>query len=42
MAHVDPSIAHTVWKVGATIGAIVVLGVGLLRRRRLRRAPDRV
>jgi predicted tellurium resistance membrane protein TerC len=41
MAHVDPSMAHMVWKVGAAIGAIVVLGVGLLRRRRLRRAPDR-
>jgi YjbE family integral membrane protein len=43
MGAVDPSIAHTVWIVGATIGAIVVLGVGLLRRRWLRRsAPDQV
>jgi YjbE family integral membrane protein len=41
MRLIDPAMAHIVWRIGATIGAIVVLAIGLLRRRWLRRsAPD--
>jgi len=32
--NIDPAHAHTVWLVGATLGALFVLGVGLVRRRR--------
>jgi len=43
MRSIDPAMAHTVWRIGAMIGAIVVLAIGLLRRRWLRRsAPDQV
>lgn len=39
--NLDPSMAHTVGLAGAALGAIFVLGVGLVRRRWLRRsAPD--
>jgi YjbE family integral membrane protein len=39
----DPATAHTVWIVGATLGALFVIFVGFLRRRRLRRsAPDQI
>ena len=41
MGNVDPAHAHTVWLVGATLGALFVIGVGLGRRRwRRRTAPD--
>ena len=41
--HLDPAMAHKVWIVGATIGALLVVVVGLLRRRYHRRsAPDRI
>jgi YjbE family integral membrane protein len=40
-SNIDPAMEHTVWKVGAILGAVFVLAVGLLRRRWLRRsAPD--
>jgi YjbE family integral membrane protein len=40
-SNIDPGMEHTVWKVGAILGAVFVLAVGLLRRRWLRRsAPD--
>ena len=39
----DPVMAHTVWIVGASLGALFVIFVGFLRRRRLRRsAPDQI
>ena len=42
-ANLDPSTAHTVWMVGATLGALFVVGAGLVRRRLLRRsAPDQI
>ena len=31
--HLDPAMAHNVWVAGATIGALLVVAVGLLRRR---------
>jgi YjbE family integral membrane protein len=38
---VDPAAAHTVWMIGATLGALFVVAAGLVRRRWLRRsAPD--
>ncbi|HXG79597.1 MAG TPA: TerC family protein [Methyloceanibacter sp.] len=38
---IDPAMAHTVWIVGATLGALFVIAAGLVRRRLLRRsAPD--
>jgi len=37
----DPATAHMVWKVCAVLGAVFVLCVGMVRRRLLRRAPDR-
>lgn len=41
--HLDPAMAHKFWIAGATIGALLVVVVGLLRRRYHRRsAPDRV
>jgi YjbE family integral membrane protein len=40
-SHLDPAISHTAHLVGAGLGAIFVLAVGMLRRRWLRRsAPD--
>ncbi|MGH6734512.1 MAG: TerC family protein [Methyloceanibacter sp.] len=36
----DPAMAHSAWIIGATLGALFVLGVGLARRR-WRREPDR-
>jgi YjbE family integral membrane protein len=42
-ANLDPAAAHTVWMIGATLGALFVVGAGLVRRRWLRRsAPDQV
>jgi YjbE family integral membrane protein len=42
-AHLDSTSAHTVWMIGATLGALFVVFVGLVRRRWLRRsAPDQV
>ena len=42
-ANLDPASAHTIATIGATLGALLVVGIGLLRRRRLRRsAPDQV
>ena len=42
-ANLDPATAHTVWLVGATLGALFVVGAGLVRRRWLRRsAPDQI
>lgn len=42
-ANLDPAAAHTVWMVGATLGALFVVGAGLVRRRWLRRsAPDQI
>ena len=42
-AYIEPSMAHTVSTIGAVLGAVFVLAVGMLRRRRLRReAPDEV
>ena len=42
-ANLDPASAHTVAIIGATLGALFVVGVGLLRRRWLRRsAPDQI
>jgi YjbE family integral membrane protein len=41
MGHLDPTTAHTVGLAGAAFGAVLVLSVGLIRRRWLRRsAPD--
>lgn len=37
--HLDPATAHTVALVSATLGALFVVGTGLVRRR-MRRAPD--
>jgi len=40
---VDPAAAHTIWMIGATLGALFVVGAGLVRRRWLRRsAPDQI
>jgi YjbE family integral membrane protein len=42
-ANLDPQSAHTVWMVGATLGALFVVCAGLVRRRLLRRsAADQV
>jgi YjbE family integral membrane protein len=42
-ANLDPAAAHTVWMVGATLGALFVIGAGLVRRRWLRRsAADQI
>ena len=41
-AFLDPATAHTVWIVGATLGALFVIFVGFLRRRWFRRAPDQI
>lgn len=38
--HLDPSTAHLVGLGAAAFGALLVVGVGLVRRRWLRRAPD--
>lgn len=41
--HLDPATAHRVHFAGAAVGAILVLLIGMLRRRKIRRsAPDRV
>jgi YjbE family integral membrane protein len=41
--HLDPATAHRVHFAGAAVGAILVLLIGMLRRRWIRRsAPDRV
>jgi YjbE family integral membrane protein len=41
--NLDAAAAHTVWITGATLGALFVVGVGLVRRRWLRRsAPDQI
>ncbi len=39
-AHLDPDAAHRVWMIGATLGALFVICVGLVLRRRSRRAPE--
>ena len=39
-AYVEPSMSHTVSTIGAVLGAVVVLAVGMLRRRLRREAPD--
>ena len=42
-ANLDPAAAHTVWMVAAMLGALFVIGVGLVRRRWLRRsAADQI
>lgn len=42
-ANLDPATTHTVWIIGATLGALFVVGAGLVRRRWLRRsAPDQI
>jgi len=43
-ANLDTATAHTAWIDGATLGALFVVGVGMLRRRGLRRrcAPDQI
>ncbi|HSD93147.1 MAG TPA: TerC family protein [Methyloceanibacter sp.] len=41
-AHLDPTSAHTVWIIGATLGALFVVFAGLVRRRLRRSAPDQV
>ena len=42
-ANLDPATAHTAWIIGATLGALFVVGAGLVRRRWLRRsAPDQI
>jgi YjbE family integral membrane protein len=42
-ANLDPASTHTVWIIGATLGAFFVIGVGMVRRRWLRRsAPDQI
>jgi YjbE family integral membrane protein len=41
--NLDAAGAHTVWITGATLGALFVVGVGLVRRRWMRRsAPDQI
>lgn len=41
--NLDAAAAHTVWLTGATLGALFVVGVGLVRRRWMRRsAPDQI
>jgi YjbE family integral membrane protein len=42
-ANLDPATAHTVLMLGATLGALFVIGAGMVRRRWLRRsAPDQI
>ncbi len=42
-ANLDPAAAHTVWMIAATLGALSVVGAGLVRRRWMRRsAPDQI
>ena len=41
-AHLNPETAHTVWIAAAACGALLVVGVGLLRRRMGRRASDQI
>ena len=42
-ANLDPATAHTAWIIGATLGALFVVGAGLVRRRWLRpSAPDQI
>ena len=42
-ANLDPATAHMAWIIGATLGAMFVVGAGLVRRRWLRRsAPDQI
>jgi predicted tellurium resistance membrane protein TerC len=42
-ANLDPAAAHTVWMIGATLGALSVVAAGLVRRRWMRRsAPDQI
>jgi len=42
-ANLDPATAYTVWIIGATLGALFVVGAGMVRRRWLRRsAPDQI
>jgi YjbE family integral membrane protein len=43
-ANLDPATAHAVWITGATLGALFVVGAGMVRRRWLRRrcAPDQI
>lgn len=42
-ANLDPATVHTVWIIGATLGALFVVGAGLVRRRWMRRsAPDQI
>jgi YjbE family integral membrane protein len=42
-ANLDPATAHTVWIIAATLGALFVIGAGMVRRRWLRRsAPDQI
>lgn len=41
--HLDAAMAHTVWIIAATLGALFVVGAGMVRRRWLRRsAPDQI
>jgi YjbE family integral membrane protein len=42
-ANLDPATAHTIWMIGATLGAFFVVCAGLVRRRLSRRsAPDQI
>ena len=42
-ANLDPEAAQSVWIIGATLGALFVVGAGLVRRRWPRRsAPDQI
>ncbi len=41
-ANLDPTSAHTVWMIGATLGALFVVCAGLVRRLLRRSAPDQI
>jgi YjbE family integral membrane protein len=41
-AHLDPEAAHSVWMIGATLGAAFVVGTGLVLRWLRRSAPDQI
>ena len=41
-ANLDPEAAHTVWMIGATLGAAFVVGMGLVLHRLRRSAPDQI
>jgi YjbE family integral membrane protein len=42
-AHLNEQTAHSAWLIGATLGALFVVGAGMVRRRWLRRsAPDQI